>query len=161
MSKTKDFGPLGPDLNLKTPFNYFIKLRDTFKDGSRSVDYLMRLVDPKTKERIGIVHVLVFQFILLESINSFGYLCDILGNREDPENLKFIPISTDVLVHRFKGYFSAKEIQEAIKNLVMLNKLEFSKKYKCYRVVDFLKHCGREADYKKYYEEVRKNKVSD
>lgn len=150
MSKNKDFGPLGPDLNLKTPFNYFIKLRDTFKDGSRSVDYLMRLVDPKTKEKIGLVHVLIFQFILLESINSFGYLCDVLGNREDPKSIKYIPISIDVLVHRFKGYFTRKEIQDAITNLVMLNKLEFSEEYNCYRVVDFLKHCGKEIDYIEY-----------
>lgn len=147
----KDFGPLGPNDDPKTPFNYFIKLRDTFQNGSIAVDYLMRLRDEKTGERIGLVYAVIFQHILLQTNNSFGYLVDILGNREDPKSLKFIPIRTEILVHRFSGYFTQKEIEDAIKTLIMLNKLEYSKEYKCYRVVDYLKHCGKEQDYRKYY----------
>lgn len=149
MSKNKDFGPLGPDTDSKTPFNYFVKLRNTMKDSSRSVDYLMRLKNDKG-ERIGVLYVIMFQFILLETINSFGYLCDILGDRNDPSSVIFQPIPTDVLVWRFKGYFSKAELDSGIGQLVLLNKLEFSEEYNCYRVIDFLKHCGKEVDYLQY-----------
>ncbi|MGE4342575.1 MAG: hypothetical protein AB7E23_05755 [Bacilli bacterium] len=152
IEKDADYGPLGPidERNRKTPVNYFIKLRDTFKDSSRSVDYLMRLVDSTTGERIGRTYVIIFQMILLETLNTFGYLVDVLGDRAKPEDLKFLPVELDLLVYRFKGFFTLGEIEAAIKEFLKLNKMAWSVKYQAYYVVDFMKHCGNEVDWKKY-----------
>lgn len=151
-SFVEEAGPLGLKQDLKTPYNYFVKLRDTFKDSSRSVDYLMRLKD-ENGERIGIVYVVVFQFILLETINTNGYLLDILGDRNNPETLKYHPIPLEVLTYRFKGYFEHKEIEEAIRNLMKLDKIRWSAKYKTFYVVDFPKHVGKERDWQTIYKE--------
>jgi len=146
-----DFGPLGPikEQLRKTPVNYFIKLRNTFKDSSRTVDYLLRLKDKSTGEYIGRVYVLIFQTVLLETLNTFGYLVDILGDRTKPTKLTFEPISLELLVYRFKSLYSLEEIESAFKLLIKFNKIEWSAKYQCYRVVDFMKHCGNEIDWKK------------
>lgn len=152
IEKCVDYGPLGPidERNRKTPVNYFIKLRDTFKDSSRSVDYLLRLIDEDTGERIGRTYVIIFQMILLETLNTFGYLVDVLGDRNKPEDLKFLPVPIELLVYRFKGFFTQEEIEAALKEFLKLNKMAWSVKYQAYYVVDFMKHCGNEVDWKKY-----------
>ena len=159
IEKDADYGPLGPidERKRKTPVNYFIKLRDTFKDSSRSVDYLMRLIDEDTGERVGRTYVIIFQMILLETLNTFGYLVDVLGDRNKPEDLKFLPVPTELLVYRFKGFFTQEEIEAAIKEFLKLNKMAWSVKYQAYYVVDFMKHCGSETDYNEY----RKRKEKD